>query len=105
MARKNRRPNIKISFANIREDIKVLISDISRIDIKKVKESSNIRDDLGVDSLSAMEILALIEKRLGIEIDEAKVFNVVTVKDLMDLVMWYVNKRPRRRRVRLRQKK
>jgi acyl carrier protein len=76
-----------IESSKIRKEIGKLIAEIARMDYKKVKESDNIRDDLGVDSLMAMEILAAIEKRLGIVIDEAKVFDIVTVKDLIGLVM------------------
>ncbi|MFH1853929.1 MAG: acyl carrier protein [Candidatus Omnitrophota bacterium] len=72
--------------AAIREDVKRLVADIARMDVGKIKESANIRDDLGVDSLAAMEILVSIEKRLGIVIDEAEAFDIVTVKDLIDLV-------------------
>jgi len=77
----------------IREDIKKVIANIARIDVKKVRESQDIRSDLGVDSLAAMEILASIEKNLDIVIDEAKAFNVVTVKDLIDLVIHYLKKK------------
>jgi len=79
--------------SKIRKDIKKLIADIARMDARKVKEGSSIRDDLGIDSLAAMEILAAIEKRLDIVIDEAKAFDVVTVKDLMDIVMSYLKKK------------
>ena len=37
-----------------------------------------------------MEILAAIETRLGIILNEAKAFNIVTVKDLIELVMFYL---------------
>ena len=77
----------------IRKDIEKLIAEIARMDYRKIKESDKIRDDLGVDSLMAMEILAAIEKKLGISIDEAKVFDVVTVKDLLGLVMQYLKKK------------
>ncbi len=77
----------------IRKDVKKLVAQIARMDVRKVKEAANIRDDLGVDSLAAMEILAAIEKRLDIVIDEAKAFDVVTVRDLIDLVMFYLKKK------------
>ena len=79
--------------SQIRKDVKKLVAQIARMDVRKVKESANIRDDLGVDSLAAMEILAAIEKRLDIVIDEAKAFDVVTVRDLIDLVMFYLKKK------------
>ncbi|MFA5389784.1 MAG: acyl carrier protein [Candidatus Omnitrophota bacterium] len=78
---------------NVRDDVKKLVAQIARMDVKKVGESASIRDDLGIDSLAAMEILASIEKRLGITIDEAKAFDVVTVKDLIDLVIQSLGKK------------
>ncbi len=81
------------SGTDVREDLKKLVAEIARMDVKKIKEGDSIRDDLGVDSLAAMEILASIEKKLKITIDEAKAFDIVTVKDLLDLVMSYVKKR------------
>jgi len=81
--------------SKIRDSVKKLVAQIARMNVKKVKESASIRDDLGIDSLAAMEILASIEKRLGIVIDEAKVFDVVTVKDLIDLVTQCLKKKKR----------
>lgn len=81
------------NISAVRKDVKRLVAGIARMDVRKVKEDANIRDDLGVDSLAAMEILAAIEKRLGIVIDEAKAFDVVTVRDLIDLVMFYLKKK------------
>lgn len=79
-----------------RESVKKLIAEIARMDASKIDEGDGIRDDLGIDSLMAMEMLAAIEKRLGISIDEAKAFNVVTAKDLIDLVMFYSKKKRNR---------
>jgi acyl carrier protein len=81
--------------SKIKSDVKKLVAQIARMDAGKVRESASIRDDLGIDSLAAMEILASIEKRLGIVIDEAKAFDVVTVEDLLDLVMQCLKKKKR----------
>lgn len=84
-----------LESSKIRDDVKELVAQIARMNVRKVKESASIRDDLGIDSLSAMEILASIEKRLGIIIDEAKAFDVITVKDLLDLVTECLRKKKR----------
>jgi len=81
------------SKKNIRNDVKKLVGQIARMDSRSVKENASIRDDLGIDSLAAMEILASIEKRLGIIIDEAKAFGVGTVEALLDLVMQSLKKK------------
>jgi len=81
--------------SKIKSDVRKLVAQIARMDAGKVRESASIRDDLGIDSLAAMEILASIEKRLGIVIDEAKAFDVVTVEDLLDLVTQCLKKKKR----------
>jgi len=85
----------KTEKSKTRENIKKLIAEIARMDADNIGESDSIRDDLGIDSLMAVEMLAAIEKRLGVVIDEAKAFDVVTAKDLIDLVMFYSKKRKR----------
>ncbi|MBU4589742.1 MAG: acyl carrier protein [Candidatus Omnitrophica bacterium] len=89
------KPSVTTKTSVVKKDVKRLVANIARMDARKIKESANIRDELGIDSLAAMEILAAIEKRLGIVIDEAKAFDVVTVKDLIDLVMFYLKKKKR----------
>ncbi|PIP68071.1 MAG: acyl carrier protein [Candidatus Omnitrophica bacterium CG_4_9_14_0_2_um_filter_42_8] len=81
--------------SKIKSDVRKLVAQIAKMDAGKVRESASIRDDLGIDSLAAMEILASIEKRLGIVIDEAKAFDVVTVEDLLDLVTQCLKKKKR----------
>lgn len=66
--------------------IKATISRVARIDESEFNEDTVIREGLGIDSLRAMEILAAIETILKINIDEAKAFDVVTVRDLIALV-------------------
>lgn len=73
-----------------RKYVKELIAEISNVNAKEIKENANIKNDLDIDSLASVEILAAIEKRLGIIIDESKAFNIVTVKDLIELVMFYL---------------
>ena len=84
MARKNKEIDKK---AKIRIKVKNLLAEIARVDANLVKEETKIREDLGVDSLTSVEILAAIEVRLGIMLDQAKAFDVVTVKDLIDLII------------------
>lgn len=74
----------------VRSQVKKILAEIARVDLEEVNDDANIRDEFGVDSVSSMEILAAVETRLGITIDEARAFNVVTVKDLIDLLIYYL---------------
>ena len=76
-----------------RQRIKQVLAQIARIDKDSFSEAARIREDLGVDSLMAMETLAALETIYDIEIDVSKVVEVVTVGDVMDLTEWYIEQR------------
>lgn len=76
-----------------RQRIRQVLAQIARIDKDSFSETSRIREDLGVDSLMAMETLAALETIYDIEIDVSRVVEVVTVGDIMDLIEWYLEQR------------
>lgn len=76
----------------IRNQVKNLLAEIAGVNIKDIKESAKIRDDLGLDSLTSAEILAAIETRMGIVLDEAEALNIETVEDLINLIMSHLEK-------------
>ena len=73
-------------MVNARKTVTSIISRITKISEAEITGEKLIRDDLGVDSMQAIESLAIIEKELGIVIDPDKAFNVSTVDDLLALV-------------------
>lgn len=76
-----------------RHRIKQVLAKIARIDKDSFSEAARIREDIGVDSLMAMETLAALETIYDIEIDVSRVVEVVTVGDMINLVEWYVEQR------------
>ena len=56
------------------------------ISADKVKEDSKIVEDLGADSIDVLEIVMALEDELGIEIEEDKITELKTVKDVVDLI-------------------
>lgn len=73
--------------AGLRERIAAIVSRISRIDVSELMDDVRIREELGVDSLMAMEIVASCEKELDIHIDEGELYRLQTVGDFLSLVM------------------
>ncbi|MGA1840299.1 MAG: PilZ domain-containing protein [bacterium] len=69
-----------------RKRIKQTLSIITRVDEDYFSEDTLIREELGIDSLMAMETLAAIETIYDIEIDENKAFEIVSVGDMMCLI-------------------
>lgn len=71
---------------NVRRSVIAIISRITKIKEADIAGDKLIRDDLGVDSMQAIESLAVIEKEFGITIDPDKAFQVATVDDLIALI-------------------
>jgi len=78
----------------INEKLKAIVSNVTRIDISELSEEIRVREELGVDSLMAMEIVALCEKQFDIFIDEEQLFLVETIGDFYNLVMKICTEKP-----------
>ncbi|MFH1673121.1 MAG: phosphopantetheine-binding protein [Pseudomonadota bacterium] len=79
--------------AQNRQKIKKVLAQVGRISEESFSDSARIREDLGVDSLMAVETLAVLETIYDIEIDVSRVIEVITVGDMMDLVEDYSEQR------------
>jgi acyl carrier protein len=82
----NEHPRTEERPTSVRDEVVEIVSRISRIDPEEFEEDVRIREELGIDSLMAMEIVAACEKAFGISIDEGQLFCVETVGDFLDLV-------------------
>ena len=63
-----------------------IIKDILTDDVEKIKPEAKLIDDLGADSLTAVEIVMELEKELGVDIDDSVVEKIVTVQDIINIV-------------------
>ena len=70
----------------LKQEIKKIVSRIARIDESELQDHLLIREELGIDSLMAMEILANCEKHLGIRLDEERFADVQTIDDFCNLL-------------------
>jgi acyl carrier protein len=71
----------------ITRGLKTIVSNVTRIDIAEFSENTRVREELGIDSLMAMEIVASCEKQFEIHIDEEQLFLIETIGDFYNLVM------------------
>ncbi len=51
-----------------------------------VKPESKINDDLGADSLDAIELVSALEERFGIDITDEEAKGITTVSEIVSLV-------------------
>jgi acyl carrier protein len=55
-------------------------------DESKLVPEAKLIDDLGADSLTAVEITMELEEKLGITIDDDEVSTIVTIQDIINIV-------------------
>tara|TARA_R100001509_G_C4860751_1_gene213328 strand:- start:338 stop:562 length:225 start_codon:yes stop_codon:yes gene_type:complete len=64
------------------EVVKKILTD----DENKLLPTAKLIDDLGADSLTAVEIVMELEKKLDISIDDSEVDKIVTIQDIINIV-------------------
>ena len=70
---------------NIEEEIRGIIAEILETDPREVTPEAKFFEDLGADSMMALEILTAIEKKYKITIPENKLTQIATLKDTVAL--------------------
>lgn len=75
-----------IQSYDINKEIVEIVSKVTRIDKHSILKENLIREELGIDSLMSIEIIANVEKQLNIAIDESKMSNINTVGDFIKFV-------------------
>ena len=71
---------------NLRNNIIKTIALIARINEKKFDENTLIREELGIDSLMTMEILAKIEKYYDIQFNDEDIIDINSVGDFINII-------------------
>jgi acyl carrier protein len=71
---------------DIRRDIIKVLAKITRIDASSIDDNVLIRDELGIDSLMGIEIIAKVEKYYDIHLEESMLLEINRVGDFIDLV-------------------
>lgn len=68
------------------DEIKELLIDSANVDMKKIKPEARLKEDLGFDSLYAVEMALELETNFSIKITPDDLKSLITVKDVVDMV-------------------
>ena len=70
----------------IHQDIIEVLAKITRIDASSINDDVLVRDELGIDSLMGIEIIAKVEKYFSIHLEESLLLEINRVGDFINLV-------------------
>lgn len=65
------------------DDVRDVIVETAGCEAAAVTPEARLNEDLGADSLAAMELIMALEEKLDIEIDDAELDQFKTVNDLV----------------------
>lgn len=68
------------------DKVKEIIVSELKVDPSKVTPEANLKDDLGADSIDAVEVIMSLEDEFNISIDDDAAQNIKTVQDLVDFI-------------------
>jgi len=68
------------------QEIREIIAEIIEKDSKDITLDAHLFEDLGADSMMALEILAAMEKKYRVVVPEDKLPELTSLRKIMDLV-------------------
>lgn len=74
----------------IRDTIRDSVNRITGVAPADINDSSSYRNDLGLDSLSALEVMVDIEYAFKIKVPEERLQTIQTVQDTINVVQEYL---------------
>jgi len=80
-----------VTAAQIRTEVKRLIAEVTEREPEEITDSALFADELGVDSLMAMEVMVAVDKKYKINIPEDEFATIKNVDDTVSVVLRHVN--------------
>ena len=76
----------KKDFEQIKKEIKKVVAEIAELAEEEIKEEARFVEDLGIDSMKALEIAAAVEKKYKIPIPEEDIPKIQSLASVYELV-------------------
>ena len=74
-------------------DLREIVSEICEVDPEEVTMEANFVDDLGMDSMQALEIMASLEKKYSIQIPEEYLGKIMDLNSLLGIAVDIISKK------------
>ncbi len=76
-----------MSVENLEKDITAIVAEVTELDENEIweKRDADFFKDLEIDSLLALEILALIEKKYKVQIPEEKLVDITSLNATIEM--------------------
>jgi acyl carrier protein len=81
-------------YTQVEHTVKEILAKQLKIDTAKIKPEVLLAEDLRMDSFGALETAFELEDKFGIQIPNDVLYNVKTVKDIVDYIAEHTQDKP-----------
>jgi acyl carrier protein len=78
--------NAQITADDIRNEVRRMVAEITEREPSEISDSAHFVDELGIDSLMAIEMMVAVDKKYKVEISEEEFGKIKNVNDAVELV-------------------
>ena len=89
MAEKTTSVSKKDGVADFEAIIRKIVAEVLEVDPETIQPDAQLVEDLGMDSMKALEILAAIEKRFRIKVPEDNLPKLTTLNQVIQVAKQY----------------
>ncbi|ANZ39748.1 polyketide-8 synthase acyl carrier protein [Lentzea guizhouensis] len=69
-----------------KDELRVIVADVLDVDADLVTDDAHFGDDLGADSLLALEVMVILEKRYEVKLAESELMELTSLQKVYDLL-------------------
>ncbi|MER5361442.1 acyl carrier protein [Streptomyces sp. NPDC002785] len=69
-----------------KEELRSTVAQVLDVEVAEVTDDAKFVDDLEVDSLMALEVVVVLEKKYGVKLPESELRQIVTLQSAYDLL-------------------
>lgn len=73
------------------DEVKEILSEQLDVDVEKIELNSDLSNDLGADSLDAIDIVMTIEDQYSIEVPDETIKAMKTVEDIVNFIETHID--------------
>ena len=82
-----------VTMDNLEREIRSLVSEILEIDEVKIAPDARFVEELGMDSMMALEVLASVEKKYKVKIPEEYLTKVTSLNSMVEIARKIIEKK------------
>lgn len=71
---------------NIEQEVTEIVSRITKAPIERIAPDTHLKQELNVDSLQGLQILAVIEKRFGVSVPDEELDSYTSIREIVRTV-------------------